>query len=192
MREIRIKPFNLFRVYPKVFCYNDVYMTRKNKLFFPRPLEARPLLALARRFDQTILEAADRPLHIIGVADTGVPLATAIVTHCTQMRPGIEVWLSIINARSPENTISNPVPSTFGKLQTIVVDNAVNSGDTMVKVLKILQQKQVSVDSVVKIIDYQDEEEEQINTLIKERSGIEVKSLFTYDEVGTAFRVNSL
>lgn len=84
------------------------------------------------------------------------------------------------------------MPSTFGKLQTIVVDNAVNSGDTMVRVLEILQQKQVSVDSVVKIIDYQDEEEERTNTLIKERSGIEVRSLFTYDEVGTAFRVSSL
>lgn len=105
----------------EIFCYNYIYtMSRKNKLFFPRPLEARPLLALARRFDQTILESSDRPLHIIGVADTGVPLATAIVTHCTQMRPGIEVWLSIINARAPENTITNPVPSTFGKLQTVV------------------------------------------------------------------------
>jgi len=121
---------------PDVFFVILGQMNRKNKLYFPRPLEARPPLALARRFDQTILDTADRPLHIIGVADTGVPLATAIVTHCTQMRPGIEVWLSIVNAKATENTISSPIPSTFGKLQTIVVDNAINTGSTMVKVWK--------------------------------------------------------
>lgn len=167
-------------------------MARKNKLYFPRPLEARPLLALARRFDQTILDKADRPLHIIGVADTGVPLATAIVTHCTQMRPGIEVWLSIINARAAENTIASPTPSTFGKLQTIVIDNAINSGDTMIKVLQILQEKDIPVDLVVKIIDYQDDEEKRVNALLKEQSGIDIKSLFTYGEVGVAFKVNAV
>lgn len=167
-------------------------MTHRNKLFFPRPLEARPLLALARRFDQTILDRADRPLHIIGVADTGVPLATAIVTHCTQMRPGIEVWLSIINAKASENTISNPIPSTFGSLQTIVVDNAINTGDTMIKVLEILNNKKVSVDLVVKMIDYQDEEEKRVSNTIKGLSGVGVRSLFTYEEVGIAFKVNAV
>lgn len=167
-------------------------MSRKNKLFFPRPLEARPLLALARRFDQTILETADRPLHIIGVADTGVPLATAIVTHCTQMRPGIEVWLSIVSARALENTISNPTPSTFGKLQTIVIDNAINTGSTMLSVLEILREKQIPVDLIVKMIDYQDDEEARINQAIESQTGITVKSLFTYEEVGTAFRLDAL
>jgi orotate phosphoribosyltransferase len=73
-------------------------------------------------------------------------------------------------------------------LQTIVVDNAINTGSTVVKVLEILRDKQVSVDLVVKIIDYQDKEEEQVSALIKGRSGVEVRSLFTYEEVGTAFR----
>jgi orotate phosphoribosyltransferase len=176
----------------KPVCYNCMYiMMRKNKLFFPRPLEARPLLALARRFDQTILKAADQPLHIIGVADTGVPLAAAIATHCAQMRPGIEVWLSIINAKAPENIITSPAPSTFGKLQTIVVDNAINSGATMIKTLEILRKKQIPVDLAVKIIDYQDQEEEEVGSLINAQTGVKVKSLFTYDEVGAAFRVNS-
>jgi len=146
------------------------------------------MLALAQRFNQTILAAADTPLHIIGVADTGTPIAAAIATHCAQMRPGIEVWLSIINTRAPENIIHSPEPTTFGKLRTIVVDNAINTGSTMLQVLEILRTKNIPVDLVVKMIDYQDEDERQINLKIKNAFGVEVKSLFTYEEVGTAFR----
>jgi orotate phosphoribosyltransferase len=153
-------------------------------------MEARPLLALARRFNQTILDVADQPLHIIGVADTGTPLAAAIATHCAEMRPGVEVWLSIINAKAPKNTISRPTPTTFGKLRTIVVDNAINSGHTMEQVLTILRDEKIQVDLVVKMIDYQDNEEHRVNNEIKRQFGLEVKSLFTYDEVGTAFRAD--
>jgi orotate phosphoribosyltransferase len=145
-------------------------------------------LALARRFDQTILETADQPLHIIAIADTGTPLATAIATHCAQMRPGIEVWLSIINARAAENVISCPTPTTFGTLRTIVIDNAINTGTTVERVLTILREKKISVDVVVKMIDYQDDEEIQVNEKIRQAFGVEVKSIFTYDEVGTAFK----
>lgn len=166
-------------------------MTRLNRIFFPRPMEVRPLLALARRFDQTILNTADQPLHIIGIADTGTPLATAIATHCAQMRPGIEVWLSIINARAPVNAISSPTPTTFGKLRTIVVDNAINTGTTVEQVLTILQDKRIAVDVVVKMIDYQDSEERRVNAKIKKAFGVEVKSIFTYDEVGTAFKAKA-
>ena len=163
-------------------------MTRANRIYFPRPLEVRPLLALARRFDQTILDTADQPLHIIAIADTGTPLATAIATHCAQMRPGIEVWLSIVNARAPENTISSPTPSTFGRLRTIVIDNAINTGATMEKVLTILRNKKIPVDTIVKMIDYGDAEECRVNDSIKRTFGLDVKSIFTYDEVGPAFK----
>lgn len=137
-------------------------MSRPNKIMFPRPMEARPLLALAQRFNQTILDAADQPLHIIGVTDTGTPIAAAIATHCAQMRPGIEVWLSIINVNAPKNTIHSPQPSTFGKLKTIVVDNAINTGLTMRRALQILAEKPIPVDMVVKMIDYQDDEDRRV------------------------------
>ena len=55
-----------------------------------------------------------------------------------------------------------------------------------------MRQKQISVDLVVKIIDYQDKDEERVYALVKAQFGVEIKSLFTYDEVGTAFRMNSL
>jgi len=42
------------------------------------------------------------------------------------------------------------------------------------------------------MIDYQDEEEKQVNNSVRSLSGVEVKSLFTYEEVGTAFKMNAL
>jgi len=42
------------------------------------------------------------------------------------------------------------------------------------------------------MIDYQDEEEKRINEDIKKQSGVDVRSFFRYEEVGTAFRINTV
>ncbi len=115
------------------------------------------------------LEAA----HFIGIANSGIPLAEAIYEH--GLRLGRRVKLSIIYPRKMEQSIE----VADNEETTILIDNAVTTGETVVKVLDMISPFGHHPKTIVRIFDREDVGEDGLSTAdrIKAQNGLDLISI---------------
>ena len=149
----------------------------------PRPTSSEILLQIIERFEERVSLQSTEPLHLIGVATGGDQIASAVATRFALVCPHTPVWLSSINLMKPLNIVA-PLTSVNGQRpRTIVFDNAVTTGHTMHEVLKLLEGKSVTVDLIVKLIDYRDGLETGATQFLELEHHVPIASLFTVDEI---------
>ncbi|MDO8592997.1 MAG: hypothetical protein Q7R92_04505 [bacterium] len=119
-------------------------------------------------------------VHFIGIANKGVPLAEAIYEYGLKL--GKDTLLSIIYPRKME---SSPKFAGDKTKITILVDNAVTTGETIAKVLDIIRPFGYKPTLVIRIFDREDVGEDGLSTLerIKKNNGLELISIFKLRDI---------
>lgn len=120
----------------------------------PTPISAKQLRVIGGNGAKLISErCGSSPVHVIGVASRGIPLATAITTELGAAL-NIEASLSVVGKDgSVEHLACNE------DAYAVLVDNAVVSGHTMTKVLEYVQSCGVRVDLVMYLFDREELDE---------------------------------
>lgn len=157
--------------------------SRTDAFRLPRPVSVEVLLQIAARFESCVALRGDEPLHLVAVATGGDQLAAVVLTRFALRYPDTPAWLSTVSLAKPLNIIA-PLIGTGGRRpRTIVIDNAINTGRTIHEVLKLLEQKSIIVDLVVKLVDYRDALEAGVADYIGLEHDVPIKSLYTVDEI---------
>jgi orotate phosphoribosyltransferase len=146
----------------------------------PTPFTAAQLHAIGSRGAGLVYERARTgPVHIIGVASRGVPLATAIAMDLDRF-PNMQASLSQIGkSGSDEHLCANC------NGYTVVVDNAVVSGRTMELVIRRLQSHGISLDLVIYLFDREEVDYTGLDTAtrVAQEFGCQVVPIFSLRDV---------
>ena len=146
---------------------------------FPRPIPAEFLQEIARRFSGIDI-FLQRPLHLIAIANSGVPIASVAMCERYHRNPSCPTWLTVADPRRPLEPVP---PAGDPRALPVLLDNSVHSGRTVRMVLKGLGYSGLAVRYLVKLIDYQDEYEASLIDDLLKAYGIHTISLFTRDEL---------
>ena len=139
-----------------------------------RPIAASFLNSVAVAFNRTI-ESSSQSLHLIAIANSGVPLATAILMYRLAKLNHPQDWLSIADPGRLEQ-ISDIFPRPA---QSLMIDNSINSGRTLLNILYKLRANNLQVSTLVKLVDYEDALEKEESQSLRDEFGVMTLSLFT-------------
>ena len=119
-------------------------------------------------------------VHCIGIANSGITLAEAIYGHGLEMSKDAE--LSIVYPRKEEQNlgrVSNDATTS------VLIDNAVTTGETATKVLRMISPFGHQPKVIVRIFDREDVDEDglSIAECIKTVNGLDVISIFRLRDV---------
>jgi len=124
----------------------------------PRPVNVADLSLIARRLFQIVDCSAFEVIHLIAVAKSGYPIATASSMYLSQRFPGKSVLLSGIDIHREINEFSIEA-SDNTKMLTILIDNSVKTGETAVRSVKMLHELGIRPAIFVKLVRYNDARE---------------------------------
>lgn len=159
-------------------------VVRQAAFRLPRPTPVATLMRIAERFEERLSLGDAGSIHLIGVATGGDQVVAAVSARLALRNPPVPVWLSTINVGKPLNIVASLDAANGERPQTIVFDNAITTGHTMRQVLKLLKGKDVSVDCVVKLVNYRDDLEREATRSLEFDHQVSIVSLFDVGEIG--------
>lgn len=150
---------------------------------FPCPVTARQLEIIGRRGAAVVAAARNGlPLHLVGVASRGIPLATAIARHLG----GDDVLLSTVGGDGSVEHVARPGPGHF----TVVVDNSVVTGATAAATTRALSRIGVRPRLWVRFFDREELDTDGVDPTraVEARIGCPVTSVFALRDLLRAER----
>jgi orotate phosphoribosyltransferase len=139
-----------------------------------RPISADFLNNVAITFSH-LIENPARPLHLIAIANSGVPLATAILMHRYIKREQPSDWLSVVDP----NRLERIAEISSRQATALLIDNSINSGKTLINILHKLHANGLQVSTLVKLVDYEDAFEDGDRRALRDNVGVMTLSLYT-------------
>ena len=147
----------------------------------PRPITSDFLEFIAIRSCQKSLALfTSGSIHLIAVANSGIPIATAIIMYrrIKQMKGYEDDELSIVDP----NRQSLILGSEIRAQSQIIVDNSIKSIRTLHYVLRRLSINGLLARQVFKLIDYHDVYEQELTQRLYDE-GLVVSSAFDFNEL---------
>jgi len=154
----------------------------------PTPFTAEQLQVIGENGARLIRERANGlPVHVIGVATRGIPLATAITIEL-RTEVAADASLSIVGRDGSTDHLAPDLPAF-----TVVIDNALVSGRTMELVLGRVQRLGLHIDLVMYLFDREEVDSRGIESPARVASqfGCEVLSIFSLRDVIDVLREES-
>lgn len=117
----------------------------------------------------------DKKIHIIGVSSRGIHIASAISIELNRI--GVKNSLSILKM---EGCLEHFCEQCTDGAFTIVVDNSIKRGDTLRRIKKILDKKNIKIDLFFHLYDFYvlNNKSKDKNKLISKETNIPIKPLF--------------
>lgn len=155
---------------------------RQHNLVLPVSLSKNQLNLFYDRFLQkTQIASTTLPLHIIAVPNSGIAIATYFFTRYTVDHPQNQAWISIIDQRRQLGLLEHRQSQ---QCHTILVDNSVKTGRTLMKLFDYLEKNHIHVDEIVKLVDYEDAQEKKTDKIIATKYHATLHSLYSFSELG--------
>jgi hypothetical protein len=154
---------------------------RQHNLVLPVSLSKNQLDLLYDRFLQkTRATSVTLPLHIIAVPNSGIAIATYFFTRYTVAHPKRQAWISIIDQRRQMGLLE---PELRQHCYTVLVDNSVKTGRTLMGLSGYLDKVHIHVDEIFKLIDYDDDQERKIDEILTKKYHAPLYSLYSFSEL---------
>jgi len=119
---------------------------------------------------------------LIAIAKSGYPMTVAAALQIRQAFPDLQVYVSGVDPYALLNTFDDVPPCS--SILTIMVDNAVKTGQTAVQSMKVAAACGIEVNRFIKLIDYSDRVEQESTAYIRSAfPSISISSLYTADEI---------
>ena len=140
--------------------------------------------SLASSFAQAIdrwSQSSGQPQQVIGVPDTGIPLATATSLESFRQDPTRPVSLSVLRKHPrqyPGAIVSEFLGEPNASCQTNLIDDVVGSGRSLRSVVERLRQSGVRVDRIIVCVDREEGGVEAIADL-----DVPVYALYSLSEI---------
>lgn len=121
-----------------------------------------------------------RQLHLVGIAKSGVPMASAIAQQLKAMGSPLEY--SVYDPRQPAAWFDNTVDRTW---PVLLIDNAVTTGDTLETTAQTLRSQGTKIEGVLSIFNREEIGRDGYSTIerIQRRLGINLQYIFAVREL---------
>jgi orotate phosphoribosyltransferase len=146
---------------------------------FPCPVSSEQLLILGERLLQVVEEhAANKRVHIVGIASRGIPMATSVALLARGRR---EIWLSTTGSGGSVEHVAKDRSDCY----TVLVDNSVISGRTLVGIVANLRSAGIRPDLCVRFFDREelDVRGNDPTEVVKRRVGFPIASTFSLRDI---------
>lgn len=120
----------------------------------------------------------DYPFQVGGQEVAAIPLVSAIVLKSHEMGKPVNGFV-IRKSRKPTG-LQKLIEGKLDDTKIILIDDLINSGTTILRQLKVLEDEKRKVEKVFTIVDFQPEKNKE---LMKEK-GIDFFSLFSLEDLG--------
>ena len=149
-------------------------------VYLPRPILSRFLEFVAVHICR-LTHFTSGSVHLLAVANSGVPLATAVLMHRkVHSLPGHQDdALSIVDPYRHNFLVGSEIKARI----QVIVDNSIKSVKTLNHVRHQMQAENLPVARyVLKLVDYEDVYEAELNEHLSE-AGLEILSVFTLSDI---------
>lgn len=119
-------------------------------------------------------------VHLVGIANSGVPMASAIAEKLRSN--GVPVEYSIFNPRDRDSWLANQVRKD---VPVVLVDNAVTTGDTLKVTAETIREQGATIQKVVSIFNREEIGSDGYSTVerITKRLALRLEYVFTVREL---------